>query len=450
MNPEQGPAEPLRGPASSADAVEHRSGRAAPPGVPEGLVRWAAISWRFIVVVAAILLAAVLLRELQLVVVPILLALALATVVVPPTRWLRQRGFPPAVATATVFGGIFAALAGLVWLFAARLRAEFADLGDDLERSWDELQDWLVEGPLGLDPEAVEDFVEQGSGLLSDNASAIGSQAAVGARLVFEVLAAVVLALVLTFFLVKDADRIGDWAADRLPSDRQRAARAAALRAWGTTSAYLRGTAIVGLVDATFIGIGLWAIGVPLVVPLAIITFFAAFFPIVGATVAGLLAAAVAFVTGGVGDMVLVLILVIAVQQTESNVLAPVVMAKALNLHAVVILLALTAGAVVAGLLGALLAVPLTAVAVATHDEWRRQLTDRGPPGDDTTGSGSGSGGDDGVPGGDVPPLETLPGVAALVATLDERHADPGTTPEADPGQPPQEPDTDDDAPLGE
>lgn len=350
--------------------------------MPRWLDRAAALSWRLIVVIAAVLLVAYLLRELQLIVVPLLLAMALTTVLAPPARWLQRVGFPPAAATATVFLTVFAGLAGLVTLFGVRLQAEFSDLGEDVERAREDIEDWLVDGPLELSREDIDEYVDQAGDWVGDNIEGIGSQALFGAQLLFEILAAIVLALVITFFFVKDANRIGDWAASKLPTERQRAGRAVALRAWETTGAYLRGTAIIGFADALFIGIGLWIIGVPLVLPLAIITWFAAFFPIVGATTAGLLAALVALVSGGVGEMILVLLLVIAVQQTEGNVLEPVVLGRVLRLHPVVIMVTLTAGAIVAGLLGALLAVPLTAVGIAATNEWRAQAEAIDPPGD--------------------------------------------------------------------
>lgn len=381
----------------SRDRRAEQGSITSPGGVPLWLDRSAAIGWRLLVVIAAVLVVAYLLRELQLVVVPVLLALALTTVLSPPAHWLQRRGFPPAAATATVFVVVIGGFLGLVALFGVRLQAEFADLGDDLERAWEDIREWLVEGPFELSEREIDRYIDQAGTWFGENIEGIGSQALVGAQVVMEILAAVLLALVLTFFLVKDSGRISGWASATLPTRHQAAGRAVALRAWHTTGAYLRGTAIVGFVDALFIGIGLWIIGVPLVLPLAIITWFAAFFPIVGATTAGLLAALVALVSGGVVDMLLVLGLVILVQQTEGNVLEPVVLGRVLRLHAVVILLALTAGAIVAGILGALLAVPLTAVAVASVDEWRSQtdhqrappkgseggISPRGPPTDD-------------------------------------------------------------------
>ena len=142
-----------------------------------------------------------------------------------------------------------------------------------------------------------------------------------------------------------------------------------------TLGSYVRGIMVVGLVDAVIIGVGLVLVGVPVAFPLAVLTFLGAFFPLVGATVAGLIAALVALVTGGPGDALVVIALVVAVQQIEGHVLAPVVMGRALQLHPVVVIVALTTGAVFAGLLGAFLAVPLTAMAFAANTELRNQRT---------------------------------------------------------------------------
>ncbi|MDP8959110.1 MAG: AI-2E family transporter, partial [Actinomycetota bacterium] len=179
------------------------------------------------------------------------------------------------------------------------------------------------------------------------------------------------LTLPILFFFVKDGEQISGWFLRQVDEQYRDDVRALSRRAWQTVAAYLRGLAVVAFFDAVVIGIGLLVIGVPLVVPLVTLTFFGGFFPIVGAVLAGLLAVLVALVNGGLVDALAVLAVVLVVQQVEGDVLAPLVLGRAVQLHPLVILLALTAGAVVAGVVGAFLAVPTAAVLVAVGAEFR-------------------------------------------------------------------------------
>ena len=179
-------------------------------------------------------------------------------------------------------------------------------------------------------------------------------------------LGGLVTAAILAFFLVRDGDRIQQWLVEHLvdPDDRDRV-EAATRTAGGTLQSYIQAVIVIGGLDAVFIGIALLVLGVPLAVPLAVLTFLGGFFPVVGATVAGFLAALVALVTGGVLDAVIVVGVVVAIQQIDGNVLQPVIMGRAVNLHPAVVLLALTAGGMLAGIIGAFMAVPIAAVATA-------------------------------------------------------------------------------------
>jgi putative heme transporter len=236
------------------------------------------------------------------------------------------------------------------------------ELGTQLEEGVAEVERWLETGPHGVDdPDlrgavdtAIDRVLDTDPGPLVD-----------GVTLAAEFLAGMLLAVVMEFFFVKDGPRIVYWVAGHLPAQRHVQARRAGAAAWAALGAYVRGTLVVGVVNGTVIGVGLVVLGVPLALPLGIITAVSAFFPLVGAVVAGTLAALVALVAGGVVDALVVVGLTVAVQQIEGDVLSPVVMGRALRLHPLVILIALTAGAITAGLLGAFLAVPLTGVAVA-------------------------------------------------------------------------------------
>ena len=189
-------------------------------------------------------------------------------------------------------------------------------------------------------------------------AAGLGPGIVTGAFLVVEVVTGAVLAIIVTFFVLKDGDRVAVRLRERLaPATADRVMRGGRV-AWETMSRYIKGLAVVGLVDATAIAIGLLLVGVPLVVPLAILVFLGAFFPLVGAFVSGLVAVAVALVNGGPTDALIVLAIVVGVQQLEGDVILPLIFGRTMQLHPLVILLAVAVGGVGFGLMGAFLSVP--------------------------------------------------------------------------------------------
>ena len=193
--------------------------------------------------------------------------------------------------------------------------------------------------------------------------------------------AAVILIVVLTFFFVKDGARLWDWVLELFHEDRQPVLREVGERSWGALSAYVQGVFLVATIDAVLIGAALLIVGVPVAMPLIVLTFIAAFFPIVGAFVAGAAAVLVALVANGLGAALVILAVIVAVQQLEGNVFYPVVVGRKLQLHPVGILLALTAGGVLAGVVGAFLAVPIAAVtgAVLNYTRERREARQSQP-----------------------------------------------------------------------
>jgi predicted PurR-regulated permease PerM len=208
-----------------------------------------------------------------------------------------------------------------------------------------------------------------------------------------EVITGLVLSLFLTFFFVKDSERFTRWILDFAGRERAPHLREIGHRSATAVSGYLRGQATVGLVDGVFIGIGLAIVGVPFVVPLAFLTFVAAFLPLVGAVVAGALAALVALVTKGFTAALIVVGIALLVQQLEGHLLAPLLLGRAVSLHPVVIILALAAGSILGGIIGAFLAVPIAAVvtAVGTYlrgDEPIGEPADAGEPEPQTSGRG--------------------------------------------------------------
>lgn len=328
--------------------------------VPPGLVTASELTWRTAVLAAGAAAVAWLFLALRLVTIPAFVALLATTMLHPLVDALRRRRWPDLAATWAVLLGTAVLLAGSVALLVPAFADQAGDLEDNLDGGIAEIEDWLESGPLQLDDIDLQRSLDQAVGRVAESDRLVE-----GVTLAGEVLAGALLALVMTFFFVKDGPRITASAQRLLPRERRATADAAAGAGWAALAAYVRGTAVVGVVNGVIIGVGLAIIGVPLALPLGVITAVSAFFPLVGAVVAGAVAALVALFSGGITDALLVLGLVVIVQQVEGDVLSPLVMGRALRLHPLVILVAVTVGAVAAGLLGAFLAVPLTGVAVA-------------------------------------------------------------------------------------
>jgi putative heme transporter len=322
----------------------------------------AAYAWRFLVVVAATLILVYVLVTLRLIVIPMVVALLISTLLVPLAERLRRRGLPSLLATWIVFAVSLGLVAAIVYFIVPAIADELDNLSRDVRQGTEDVITWLTEGPLDLTRAEIDDYIDRIADQVRERQSSIVSGAFKGAYLLVEVVVGALLTAVLTFFFVKDGNRIATALLDMFPERRRDDIRTVSRRSWEALGAYIRGTAIVGLVDAVAIGGTMLVLGVPLVIPIAVITFFGAFFPLVGAVVAGVIAALVALVTTGFVPALILAAATIVVQQVEGDVLQPLVLGRAVNLHPLVILLSLTAGAIVAGIAGAFLAVPVAAV----------------------------------------------------------------------------------------
>ena len=339
--------------------------------VPPWLDTLAQFSWRLLVVLVGVAGLIFLFTRLYLVSLPIILALILATIAVPPARRLERRGVPGLLAAlVVVVGGTVTFLGGIVLLVPPFTR-QVAALGPTIAEAFDRVLEWLDEGPFGLDRAEIEALVTDAVANVGQFSGTVASQVGTIAIAVGEVLTAVSLAVVLLFFFVKDGEQIVGWFIARAPERLRNDIRAAGARGWAALAGYVRGTAAVALIDAVGIGIGLLIVGVPLVLPLTLLVFIGGFVPVIGAFVSGLLATLVALATGGLTTALIVLGIVVVVQQVETNVLQPMIMRRAVSLHPVVILSVLTAGAVIVGIVGAFLAVPLAATLAAVGNELR-------------------------------------------------------------------------------
>ncbi|MDP9401635.1 MAG: AI-2E family transporter [Actinomycetota bacterium] len=322
----------------------------------------ARLALEFLLVVAALAVLAFGLVRLRLVVLPVILAIFVSTLLVPIAGALHRRRVPRALATLLAMFGSVALLAGLVALLAPTVAGELDDLGREAQAGLDQVLRFLAERPFGIGRQEVEQGIDRVIERVRENSAALSRRLVSGAVLVGELIAGFLLTIVLVFFFVNDGRRIWGWVVSLFSARRQGDVDELGHRAWRTVGGYLRGVAVVALVDAVLIGLVLLIVGVPLVLPLALLTFFGAFFPLVGAAVAGVVAALVALVTTGVAAAVIVVVAILVIQEIEGDVLYPFVVGRAIRLHGVAILLLLTAGSVVAGVVGALFAVPLGAV----------------------------------------------------------------------------------------
>jgi len=336
--------------------------------VPAWLDRAAALGWRLLIVAAALLFVLLAISRVLVVVVPVIVALFLSTVLVPPARWLRRRGWPPALATCAVFFMALCVLAAIVALLAPVVAHDTSSLRSSTNGGIHRVQNWLVRGPLHLKRSDVKkDFDDFGKSFKSH----AGGFAVRGATLVGEIAADVLLSLVLTFFFVKDGERFAASFLRLIPLHQKADARELGTRVWATLSGYIRGTAVNGLVNGLLMTLSLIVIGVPLAAPIGVLTFFGGFFPIVGAIAVGALAALVALVAKGPVAALVVVGVTVVIHNVEGYLVGPFVLGRAVKLHPVAVLLALSVGGVLAGIVGAFVAVPTAAVIASAFDYYR-------------------------------------------------------------------------------
>jgi predicted PurR-regulated permease PerM len=349
--------------------------------VPARLVWAGGIAWRLLAVVAAAAVAGWLAWRLRVVVLPVFIALGMATVLVPPARWLQRRGWPPLLATWAVFLAAVAVAAGVVALVAPPFVNELDALGEATSEAVDDMRAWLVDGPLGLSEDQIDKAVDDATAAAEARSEDLAAVGVSGVLIVADLLVGAIVAIVLTFFFVKDGERITAWILDQVRPRTATDLREVGERIWRTVTGYFRGVAVNGLIEATLIGGGLAIMGVPLVIPLTVITFFGGFFPLVGALVAGALAAMVALVTQGFGTAVAVIVLAVVVQNLVSNLFDPLVMSRAVHLHPVVVLAVVTSGGILGGIIGAFIAVPLAAVVANVGDYYLHAKPERAAAG---------------------------------------------------------------------
>lgn len=334
----------------------------------DGLGRVGIRSAQILLILSVAVVSVYALMQVKLLVIPVLIALILAAAIGPFVNMLRRRGLPGAAATGLAFVGLLMVLAGISTVIYLSVRNQWAELAQQASSGLDELEQFLLTGPIPIDQEQLAQARE---GIIQfATSSQARSGAITGLSVVTEFLAGSILMVVILFFFLKDGAKIWNFFLRPFSGQREAKLRRIGSRTLEVLGGYVRGTAIVALVDTVAIGAALLILQVPLAIPLAIIVFIGAFIPLVGATVAGILAALVALVANGPVVALIVVAVVIAVNQLEGDLLQPIVMGNALKLHALVILMALTAGTILAGIVGAVLSVPLAAVVWAIIQVW--------------------------------------------------------------------------------
>ena len=321
----------------------------------------AAWSWRLLVILAAVLALLWLIQRLQVIVVPLALAVMVTALMVPVVDWLDRRGMARGGAVALVLLGGFAVFGGILTFVVSQFISGLPDLVEQVTRSIDNATRWLIEGPAHLSREQIDKAGDTVVKALQDNQEKLTSGALSTAATLTEIITGALLMFFTLIFLLYGGRNIYAYLTTIVPARARERVRDAGRAGFGSLIGYVRATFLVALVDAVGIGTGLAVMGVPLALPLASLVFLGAFIPLVGAVVTGFLAVVIALLAKGVIYALITLGLVVAVLQLEAHVLQPLVMGRAVSIHPLAIVLAISTGAVLAGIIGALLSVPVLA-----------------------------------------------------------------------------------------
>ncbi|MGW0827465.1 AI-2E family transporter [Streptomyces sp. NPDC002845] len=330
--------------------------------VPWGVRVAAEAGWRLLVLAGTVWVLMRVISAVQLIVLSFAAALLITALLQPTVARLTRHGIPRGLATAltAILGFVVIGLMG--WFVTWQVMENIDNLSDQIQDGIDELRRWLLDSPFHVTEDQINDIARNLREAISDNTDAITSAGLEGVTVIVEALAGILLTMFSTLFLLYDGKRIWEWTLKLVPAAARPGVAGAGPRAWRTLTAYVRGTVVVALIDAIFIGLGIYFLDVPMAVPLAVFIFLFAFIPLVGAVVSGALAVVVALVTQGVFTAVMTLVVVLAVQQIEGHILQPFILGRAVRIHPLAVVLAVAAGGLVAGIGGAVVAVPLVAV----------------------------------------------------------------------------------------
>ncbi|MBA0051330.1 AI-2E family transporter [Streptomyces sp. AJS327] len=353
-------ADAVPAPPSYAPAVVAKPEPAA--AVPWGVRVAAEAGWRLLVLAGVIYVLMKVVSAISLLIMAFAAGLLITALLQPTVARLRRIGLGRGLATAITFITGFVVMGLVGWFVVWQVMENLDTLTGRVQDGIEELKSWAVNGPFHVSEEQINDVANNLSNWLGDNSKEITSAGIEGVTVLFEFLSGMLLAMFVTLFLLYDGRRIWDWTLKFVPAAAREGVAGAGPRAWQTLTGYVRGTVIVALIDAVFIGVGIHLLDVPMAVPLAVFIFLFAFIPIVGAVMSGALAVVVALVTNDFVTSMLVLAVVLAVQQIESHILQPFILGRLVRVHPLAVVLAVTGGSLIAGIAGAVVAVPLVAV----------------------------------------------------------------------------------------
>ncbi len=347
----------------TANESDEDDARDANLAVPYGLRVTAAWGWRMLILAAVAWVLLWLIGRLSAVLIPLVIALLLTAILAPPVRILRTRlKLPPSLATAIVLVGGVLVLAGALTLLITQIVQGAPELAEKSTAGVGEIRDWLRDGPLHLSTAQLDNALEASGTWLQDNRESLTSGALATATAGVEAFISAILILFVTFFFLRDGRRLWRFTMVLVPRKARKPLMEAGHAGWLTLVAYVRATVIVAFIDAIGIGIALLVLRVDFAFVLIALVFLSAFIPVVGATVSGSVAVLIALVDEGPVTALILLAAVIAVQQLEGHVLQPLIMGRAVSIHPLAVIIALAVGVVVAGVIGALVAVPVVAV----------------------------------------------------------------------------------------
>ena len=329
--------------------------------VPVGVDIAAGWAWRLLLIAAAGGLVIWLLRYFSEITVPIAVAVLGTALTIGAVDWLVEHRVPRLLATFIVVITMLAAFFGMLALVGQQLSTQVDDLRANVVEGISQVQDWARTGPLGLSDAQLQSWIDEAKSTISTTDSSVLTRiSAVGATITHAV-AGFFIALFSAFFFLYEGDRIWSWIVALFPRAARDRVYSSGQTAWRSLTAFVRATVVVALIDAMGIAFAAWALGVPLTLAIGVLVFLGAFVPIIGALISGMVAVLVALVAQGPWTALFMLLAVIAVQQLESHVLQPFLMGSLVAVHPLAIIIAIAAGIVVAGVVGALIAVPLAA-----------------------------------------------------------------------------------------
>ncbi|MCC9310806.1 AI-2E family transporter [Kitasatospora sp. RB6PN24] len=342
----------------------YRGPRPATPAeaVPWGLRVAAESTWRLLLIGGALYVIFNVVDQLRLVAYALLAGVLISALLEPTVSWLRRHGVPRSLAALVTFLAGLCGIALVGWFVVWQVSDNISAVSSKAQTGIGNIHNWLLRGPMHLTHQQLTDFTKQLQTAIGNNTSQITSLGFTTVSFVIEVVTGVLLAAFTTYFLLYDGARIWNWVLRGLPRQSRYAIAGAGPKAWTTLTAYVRGTVAVAFIDALCIGIGIYLLGVPLAVPLAVLIFLGAFIPLVGALVTGTLAVLIALVTKDIYTAGMVLVVLVAVMQIEGHLLQPLILGRAVRVHPLAVVLGVAAGSIVGGIGGAVVAVPLIAV----------------------------------------------------------------------------------------